>query len=161
MSTAKTEMPLERDYAYGVVPFCVEDKHAFYLLVKHHAGHWGFPKGHAEAGETNIACALREFEEETGIAGTEVNLHENIIFSSRYVCEKYRKRWGETRRLDKSVVLYLGRLAGKVAARRQEKEISELGWFEHKTAKGLLTHADDKRILDEAEEAVQKLQSEA
>jgi bis(5'-nucleosidyl)-tetraphosphatase len=38
------------------------------LLRNRKRGEWGFPKGHAEAGEDDIACALRECAEETGIA---------------------------------------------------------------------------------------------
>ncbi|MBD3304395.1 NUDIX domain-containing protein, partial [Candidatus Woesearchaeota archaeon] len=39
-----------------------------YLLVKHkEGGHWDFPKGHAEEGETEEETALREIYEETGL----------------------------------------------------------------------------------------------
>jgi 8-oxo-dGTP diphosphatase len=38
------------------------------LLRNRKRGEWGFPKGHAEAGEDDVACALRECAEETGIA---------------------------------------------------------------------------------------------
>ena len=38
------------------------------LLIKHtSAGHWSFPKGHVEAGETEIETAKREIMEETSI----------------------------------------------------------------------------------------------
>ena len=38
------------------------------LLIKHvNSGHWSFPKGHVEAGETEVETALREIKEETGI----------------------------------------------------------------------------------------------
>ena len=43
------------------------------LLVKRanppQAGHWGFPGGHLERGETIAACAERELYEETGVRG--------------------------------------------------------------------------------------------
>lgn len=38
------------------------------LLRNRKRGEWGFPKGHAEAGETDISAALRECAEESGIA---------------------------------------------------------------------------------------------
>lgn len=38
-----------------------------YLLLKHELGHWDFPKGHIEAGETIEGAASREIEEETGL----------------------------------------------------------------------------------------------
>lgn len=42
--------------------------------LKHHGGEVSFPGGRAEAGETPATCALREFEEETGLAAAEVEL---------------------------------------------------------------------------------------
>ena len=38
------------------------------LLIKHaNGGHWSFPKGHVEPGETELETAAREIREETGI----------------------------------------------------------------------------------------------
>ena len=48
------------------------------LLLRHSplssrgGGHWDFPKGHIDDGETEIQTALRELEEETGIANANV-----------------------------------------------------------------------------------------
>tara|TARA_B100000678_G_C18135357_1_gene472493 strand:+ start:182 stop:598 length:417 start_codon:yes stop_codon:yes gene_type:complete len=48
------------------------------LLLRHSSdssrsgGHWDFPKGHMDDGETEIQTALRELEEETGIANVVV-----------------------------------------------------------------------------------------
>jgi 8-oxo-dGTP pyrophosphatase MutT (NUDIX family) len=44
----------------GAVPYV--------LLIRDPYKHWGFPKGHLENGETPDAAALREVEEETGLA---------------------------------------------------------------------------------------------
>ena len=51
--------------ACGVLVFRGTPPHSF-LLMKH-AHRWDLPKGHLEAGETDIECAMREMEEETGI----------------------------------------------------------------------------------------------
>lgn len=38
------------------------------LLIKHiNSGHWSFPKGHVEQGETEVETALREIKEETSL----------------------------------------------------------------------------------------------
>jgi bis(5'-nucleosidyl)-tetraphosphatase len=42
------------------------DNHEF-LLIQHRSGHWGFPKGHVEDGETEQQTAVREVYEETGL----------------------------------------------------------------------------------------------
>ena len=39
-----------------------------YLLIRDSYGHWGFPKGHVERGETAAQAAQRETAEETGLA---------------------------------------------------------------------------------------------
>jgi 8-oxo-dGTP pyrophosphatase MutT (NUDIX family) len=38
-----------------------------FLLLKYGAGHWDYPKGHLEEGETPLQASKREIEEETGI----------------------------------------------------------------------------------------------
>lgn len=38
-----------------------------FLLLKYGAGHWDFPKGHLEEGETALQAAKREIQEETSI----------------------------------------------------------------------------------------------
>jgi len=42
------------------------------LLLVHARGEWDFPKGDIEEGETPLEAALREAEEETGIADLEL-----------------------------------------------------------------------------------------
>ena len=37
------------------------------LLLKYGAGHWDFPKGHLEEGETPLQASKREIQEETAI----------------------------------------------------------------------------------------------
>jgi 8-oxo-dGTP pyrophosphatase MutT (NUDIX family) len=40
---------------------------------------WEFPKGRRNYQEKDLDCALREFEEETGIPKTNINIIENVI----------------------------------------------------------------------------------
>lgn len=40
---------------------------------------WGFPKGRKNYQEKDLQCALREFEEETGISSKKLNIIENIM----------------------------------------------------------------------------------
>ena len=58
---------------------------------------WGFPKGRREPGEKDLACALREVEEETGISKDKIIVIQNLeplsetFFGSNQVhyCHKY------------------------------------------------------------------------
>ena len=42
------------------------------------AGLWGFPGGHIELGETGLACAVRELQEETGVTAKPLRYVTNI-----------------------------------------------------------------------------------
>lgn len=46
------------------------DLRVLIVTAKQNPGHWIFPKGHIERGETAAAAALREAEEEAGVTGT-------------------------------------------------------------------------------------------
>lgn len=52
------------------------------MVLRSHTGwtepEWGFPKGKREHRETDIRCALREFEEETGIGKQSINVLQNV-----------------------------------------------------------------------------------
>ncbi len=45
---------------------------AYFLLIRDSYRNWGFPKGHLEEGEAPAAAALREVQEETGLAALEL-----------------------------------------------------------------------------------------
>jgi 8-oxo-dGTP pyrophosphatase MutT (NUDIX family) len=40
---------------------------------------WEFPKGRRDPKEKDLDCALREFEEETGISQTKITVVENVL----------------------------------------------------------------------------------
>lgn len=57
----------KRLYSAGVIVYSKENNHITYLLLHYTAGHWDFPKGKIEEGETKQEAALRELYEETGL----------------------------------------------------------------------------------------------
>ncbi len=51
---------------------------------------WEFPKGRKEFNETEMECALREFEEETGIPKQSIQIIDNVLgFDENYVGTNY------------------------------------------------------------------------
>ena len=49
------------------------DGESYFLLIRDPYQNWGLPKGHVERGETPEQTALREVQEETGIAALELH----------------------------------------------------------------------------------------
>lgn len=83
------------------------------FLLMRHADRWDLPKGHLDPGETEIECALRELEEETGLRSEDIELDPVFRFEQRYLVR--RQETGDLWR-PKSLVVFLGRL-------REDREI--------------------------------------
>jgi bis(5'-nucleosidyl)-tetraphosphatase len=81
-----------------------------FLLMKH-ADRWDLPKGHVDPGETDLECALRELQEETGITAVDVEIDPGFLFTLQYHVQSART--GGRRQL-KTLQLYLGRLTRDV-----------------------------------------------
>ena len=97
-----------------------------FLLMKHPA-RWDLPKGHVDPGETDMQCALRELEEETGISAEDVEVDPDFCYETRYMV-KARRYTNEEGEVEKTMLIYLGRLLRDV-----EIEVTEHGdyqWFD-------------------------------
>jgi len=66
----------------GVVVFRETPVKSF-LLMKH-ADRWDFPKGKVDPGETELECALRELQEETGICEQHIDIDPEFRFVLPY-----------------------------------------------------------------------------
>ena len=89
----------------GFVVFRREPQFSF-LLMKH-VDRWDLPKGHVDPGETDLECALRELEEETGIRDHSIQLIDDFRFVHRYHVRRNTARRDETGKL-KELVIFLG-----------------------------------------------------
>jgi len=83
---------------------------------------WGFPKGRRNNYETDIMCALREYEEETGYDRSDLNLirnimpYEEIFIGSNYKSYKHK--------------YFIARSKGSSPKKCfQASEVSNLQWF--------------------------------
>ncbi len=77
-----------------------------FLLMKH-ADRWDLPKGHVDPGETDMQCALREMEEETGLHREQVQIDPDFQYTSSYTVQ-YKRTGGK--RQKKTLVIFLGKL---------------------------------------------------
>jgi 8-oxo-dGTP diphosphatase len=104
------------------------------VLVVHRPEYddWTFPKGKAEPGETDEACALREVEEETGL----VCELESELPSTSYTGPDGRP---------KRVRYWRMRTAGGELAFLHE--VDGARWLRPADAAALLTHARDADVL--------------
>jgi bis(5'-nucleosidyl)-tetraphosphatase len=112
-----------------------------YLLVKARekdGGHWNFPKGHVEDGETEEETALREIKEEVG-------LEVEFVKSFRDVNIYY----DHINKVDKQVVFFLAKAkSDKVVL--QESEVAGFEWLEFDDAVAKVTHDDARETLQKA-----------
>lgn len=108
-----------------------------YYLVHNRAGHIGFPKGHVEPGETEIAAARREIHEETG---------RQAILDDRFRVEiSYFLPNG----IRKLTVFFLARFDDSAPA-RPSSEIPEAWLADYDTSKRLVTYEQERAVLDQA-----------
>ena len=105
------------------------------LLVYQQNGFWGFPKGHMEAGETEIETAIRETYEETG-------LRPSIDPAHRYEFSYFIK----DSNIHKTVVLFLASLPGNFSITKQDSEIKSFAWVPLDEVEDTLTFPEWRTI---------------
>jgi bis(5'-nucleosidyl)-tetraphosphatase len=109
-----------------------------YLFLRHeNGGHWSFPKGHTEKGESERDTAVREIHEETGLRPHFLHGFYERIY---YLTPKGRR---------KEVVYFLARV-WRPRVRVQIDEISEYRWASYTEARSLLTFENTRLLLDKA-----------
>ena len=96
-------MPATVQRSAGVIIYRIppRKKEPHFLLLDY-GRHWDYPKGHVEKGEDDLAAALREAREETGI--DDLKLHEGFRHEITYFFRDRRKGL-----IRKTVVFFLGR----------------------------------------------------
>lgn len=98
-------------------------------------GHWDFPKGHVEDGETEIETAIREVKEET-------NLDVEVNESKRYTMEYFTDKGTY-----KQVVLFIAKKIGGYE-KYQESEIQSMKWLNFEDALKTITYNNTKELFN-------------
>lgn len=110
---------MHEEKSSGIIVYTGTDSNVKFLFLTRREGFLDFPKGHIEAGETEVDSAIRETFEETG-------LKVNPDTGFRYNQEYWYQRKGE--KIRKSVIMFIAR-----APSNHEVKVS----FEHEGHKWL------------------------
>jgi len=114
------------------------------FLLMRHADRWDLPKGHVDLGETEMECAWRELNEETGIAADDVELIGPFRYTTQY---PVRTKSGRT--INKTLVIFLARLMRDV--RIAATEHGGYQWFEWKPPHAIQTRTIDPLLAEVAQ----------
>jgi 8-oxo-dGTP pyrophosphatase MutT (NUDIX family) len=136
---------MPKEISSGAVIF-KRDGEIKYLLLHYESGHWDFPRGGIEAGESEEETAVRETKEETGIS--------DLIFLPGFR-EKifwFYKKEGKT--IYKEAIFRLAET--KTADVKISFEHIGFEWLPYKEALEQLTYDNSKKILEKARDFLGK-----
>jgi len=117
-----------------------------FLLLKYPAGHWDFPKGNMEKGESEGQTVLREVNEETGL--DDVKLIDGFRRKIEYFYRRERKS------VHKEVVFLLAET--KKEEVRLSFEHQAYGWYSLQEALKNVTYNNSRRTLLQAEKYLEE-----
>ncbi|XZO03433.1 MAG: bis(5'-nucleosyl)-tetraphosphatase [Microcoleus sp.] len=143
-----------KDEAFGIVPVFVNATDTLFLLIQHQAGHWAFPKGHADPGESALETAKRELEEETGIRDYEVLEEPSFVEYYSFVQEyapssvKHYSSAKEGEVIEKSVTYFVA-FVNLMDVVLQVEEVQNSAWSSFEEAINLITFDGNRQVLRE------------
>lgn len=144
--------PVIWEVSVGAVVFRVENGKRQYLLLHYPSGHFDFPKGHIESGETEEMTLIRETEEESGINDLKV-YSERTNIRYFYVAKGNER---EKRLRDKQGI-WIFKQVHFYPAETQTRNIrishEHIGslWLPYEEALAKVTFENAKRVLAETE----------
>lgn len=129
---------MQKDESFGVIPLSKKKGYWEVFLIQHHrSGYWGFPKGHAEKGETPQEAALRELKEETNLELVALLQEDPLKEQYTFVLNR--------RKVFKQVLYFIAEVQGKVIL--QQGEIHDGIWLPFPEAIARVTHQEGKTLL--------------
>jgi bis(5'-nucleosidyl)-tetraphosphatase len=124
------------DQSYGIIPLRDQGGIWFVCLICHLSGHWAFPKGHPEAGESAKQAAQRELLEESGLT-------LKAYLSEEYLEETYSFR-ANGNLINKAVGYFIAEVEGEVQL--QIDEVVDFKWVPLVSAFAHLNFPEARRI---------------
>jgi len=137
---------MREEKSAGAATFYIGENGPEFLLLHYGKGHWGFPKGHIEANETETQAMLRELEEETGIKGAKIipNFRERITY---FFMDNGKK-------IKKQVVFFL--VESKTKDVKLSFEHTGYVWLPYEKAVETLTFGNARKVLKKAYDFVKQ-----
>jgi len=148
-------MPKEK--SAGAIIYRMENGVPQYLLLHYGSGHWEFPKGHIEKGETEEETLMRETFEETGI--NDLKIIPGFKKYIKYFFRQYKENISEAdRRAEKTPWIF--KLVTFFIAETKIKEVKISSehkgfmWLPIDEAIKKTTFKNSKKLLEEANDFV-------
>lgn len=142
------ENKYSKDYEISKKKFEQVDKNIFNEnLSKYDNLEWGFPKGRKNKSEPDMKCAIREFEEESGLNINNYNIFNNISPLS--------ETFNGTNNLMYKHIYYLSYSDKKIDFDKKfidvSYEVSDIGWFNYyESIKNIRSYHVTKKLLIES-----------
>lgn len=130
---------MKKEKSCGAIIYKVEAGERSFLLIRSQRNnHYSYPKGHVENTETEVETALREIKEETNL---DVILDQNFRKVNTY-CPAF----GVT----KDVIYFVATPKPNQLIIPQPSEVAEAKWYSYQEAMKMITHDNDRKLLQEA-----------
>ncbi len=135
---------MNKEISCGIIPVFVhpETQELEFLLIQHHAGHWGFPKGHKHLDETYLETAIRELQEET-------NLVCDHIDPDCHLAESYFVKRPERGVISKTAHYFIGYVPHQ-DVQIQEEELQNYMWGTEQQTLEKITHRESRELFQRA-----------
>ena len=136
---------MQYEKSCGGIVFTRNNDEIRYVIIQHMGGHWGFPKGHVESGESETDTALREIREETGVSA---QLLEGFRIEEQYPLPNKSG-------VIKQVVYFLAEFTDQEIV-YQKEELKAACLLPYEEAVNRLTFDETKHILAKANAFLKK-----
>lgn len=135
---------MKRWTSAGIITYILKENQPLYLILHYAAGHWEFPKGTMEPGETKEETAHRELKEETGLTAI---IDNNFEESIEYIYTSHDNvKWFKT------VYFFVGQATDNSVQLSHEHIGFE--WLPYEQALKKLTYDNGKALLTKAHQHI-------